>query len=56
MQSLHYLTLAVLIPPFLAAFAESSSLEYEGGAANVGKLVPFMIVFCKGSLLSKQVC
>ena len=36
MQTLHYLTLALLIPPLLAVFAEPSSLEYEGGAANVG--------------------
>lgn len=36
MQTLHYLTLAILIPPLLAIFAESSALEYEGGAANVG--------------------
>jgi hypothetical protein len=36
MQTLHYLTLSVIIPPLLAAFAEPSSLKYEGGAANVG--------------------
>lgn len=37
MQCLHYLTLATLIPPLLAVFAESTSLEYEGGSANVGE-------------------
>lgn len=36
LQTLHYLTLAILLPPLLAMFAEPSSLEYEGGAANVG--------------------
>lgn len=36
MQALHYLTLSVIIPPLLAAFAERSSLQYEGGAASVG--------------------
>ncbi|KAI0065510.1 hypothetical protein BV25DRAFT_1798332 [Artomyces pyxidatus] len=38
-QSLHYLTLAVSVPPLLALFAEPASLEYEGGAANVGMLM-----------------
>jgi protein SYS1 len=36
MQTLHYLTLSVLIPPLLNLFAEPNSLNYEGGAANVG--------------------
>jgi len=36
MQTLHYLTLCVLIPPLLAVFAEPAALLYEGGAANVG--------------------
>lgn len=36
MQTLHYLTLSLLIPPLLAVFAEPTSLMYEGGAANVG--------------------
>ncbi|OBZ74022.1 Protein SYS1 [Grifola frondosa] len=39
MQTLHYITLAVLIPPLLTIFAEPSSLEYEGGAANVGMIM-----------------
>ncbi|THH16682.1 hypothetical protein EW146_g3999 [Bondarzewia mesenterica] len=39
MQCLHYLTLAVLIPPLLALFAEPSSLECAGGSANVGMLM-----------------
>lgn len=37
-QSLHYLTLALLVPPLLSLFAEPGSLEYEGGAFNVGTL------------------
>ena len=37
MQTLHYLTLTVFIPPLLSIFAEPTSLQYEGGAANVGK-------------------
>ena len=36
MQTLHYLTLSIIIPPLLAIFAEPKSLAYEGGAANVG--------------------
>jgi hypothetical protein len=36
MQTLHYLTLSLLIPPLLHLFAEPNSLNYEGGAANVG--------------------
>lgn len=40
MQALHYITLSFIIPPLLAAFAEPSSLRYEGGAANVGKSIP----------------
>ncbi|EKM50721.1 uncharacterized protein PHACADRAFT_264163 [Phanerochaete carnosa HHB-10118-sp] len=39
MQTLHYLTLAFLTPPLLTLFAEPSSLEYEGGAANVGMIM-----------------
>lgn len=36
LQTLHYITLSLLIPPLLVMFAESGPLEYEGGAANVG--------------------
>jgi hypothetical protein len=36
MQTLHYLTLSLIIPPLLAAFADTTSLDYEGGAASVG--------------------
>lgn len=36
MQTLHYITLSLLIPPLLTIFAEPTSLMYEGGAANVG--------------------
>jgi len=39
MQTLHYLTLSVLIPPLLTMFADSSSLLYEGGAASVGMVM-----------------
>ncbi|KAG6879050.1 hypothetical protein C0992_005539 [Termitomyces sp. T32_za158] len=39
MQTLHYLTLSVLVPPLLAVFAEPTSLAYEGGAANVGMIM-----------------
>ncbi|RPD57294.1 hypothetical protein L226DRAFT_110975 [Lentinus tigrinus ALCF2SS1-7] len=39
MQTLHYVTLSVLIPPLLVMFAEPGSLEYEGGAANVGMIM-----------------
>ena len=36
MQTLHYLTLSVLIPPLLSFFAEPGALFFEGGATNVG--------------------
>jgi hypothetical protein len=36
-QSLHYLTLSLLVPPLLSIFAQSTSLNYEGGAAYVGE-------------------
>ncbi|GLB41534.1 putative integral membrane protein S linking to the trans Golgi network [Lyophyllum shimeji] len=39
MQTLHYLTLSVLIPPLLSLFAEATSLNYEGGAASVGMIM-----------------
>lgn len=42
MQTLHYLTLSIIIPPLLAIFAEAKSLVYEGGAANVGKVFSFV--------------
>ncbi len=36
MQTLHYLTLCIISPPLLAAFADAASLDYEGGASSVG--------------------
>jgi len=39
MQTLHYLTLSIIIPPLLAIFAEPKSLAYEGGAANIGMIM-----------------
>jgi len=39
MQTLHYLTLSLLVPPLLAIFAEPTSLMYEGGATNVGMIM-----------------
>ncbi|EMD39363.1 hypothetical protein CERSUDRAFT_47749 [Gelatoporia subvermispora B] len=39
MQTLHYITISILIPPLLILFAEPHSLEYEGGAANVGMIM-----------------
>ncbi|KAF8075246.1 integral membrane protein S linking to the trans Golgi network-domain-containing protein [Lyophyllum atratum] len=38
-QTLHYLTLSILIPPLLGLFAEATSLNYEGGAANIGMIM-----------------
>ena len=38
MQTLHYLTLCIISPPLLAAFADAASLDYEGGASSVGML------------------
>jgi len=53
MQSLHYLTLAILVPPLLSMFAESTSLNYEGGAANVGEDVFFF--YLSYSMLTKHI-
>ncbi|KAI0351312.1 hypothetical protein OH77DRAFT_1498579 [Trametes cingulata] len=39
LQTLHYVTLSLLVPPLLVMFAEPVSLEYEGGAANVGMIM-----------------
>lgn len=39
MQTLHYLTLSIIVPPLLAIFSEPSSLIYQGGAANVGMIM-----------------
>ncbi|EPS94342.1 hypothetical protein FOMPIDRAFT_1033399 [Fomitopsis schrenkii] len=39
MQTLHYLTLAFLIPPLLTIFCRSDALDYVGGAANVGMVM-----------------
>ncbi|PPQ68390.1 hypothetical protein CVT25_007928 [Psilocybe cyanescens] len=39
MQTLHYLTLSIIVPPLLATFAETTSLNYEGGAASVGMIM-----------------
>ena len=38
LQTLHYVALSLLVPPLLVMFADPGSLEYEGGAANVGML------------------
>ncbi|KAG8772861.1 hypothetical protein FRB91_002382 [Serendipita sp. 411] len=35
MQSLHYLTLAILLPPAISIFASKSAVAFHGGPANV---------------------
>ncbi|PBK99995.1 hypothetical protein ARMGADRAFT_918814 [Armillaria gallica] len=39
MQTLHYLTLSLLVPPLLDLFAEPKALEYHGGASSVGMIM-----------------
>ncbi|KAK0501820.1 integral membrane protein S linking to the trans Golgi network-domain-containing protein [Armillaria luteobubalina] len=39
MQTLHYLTLSLLVPPLLDIFADPAALEYHGGASNVGMIM-----------------
>ncbi|KAJ8078817.1 hypothetical protein PM082_013100 [Marasmius tenuissimus] len=39
LQTLHYLTICLLVPPLLKFFAEPVSLSYEGGASNVGMIM-----------------
>lgn len=39
MQTLHYLTLSILVPPLLTIFAEPDALVFEGGATNVGMIM-----------------
>ena len=37
-QAIHYLLVATLLPPFLAIFAETESLMFEGGPTQVGMI------------------
>ncbi|KAF8585400.1 hypothetical protein K439DRAFT_1632639 [Ramaria rubella] len=39
MQSIHYLTLCLLVPPLLTIIAEPNALAYEGGAASVAVIM-----------------
>lgn len=39
LQTLHYLTLAVLLPPLLRTFASPSLLAYEGGPTSVSLIM-----------------
>ncbi|KAF8513010.1 integral membrane protein S linking to the trans Golgi network-domain-containing protein [Hysterangium stoloniferum] len=39
LQSVHYLTLCLLVPPLLSIFAEPNALAYEGGATTVGVIM-----------------
>ncbi|EAU90753.1 hypothetical protein CC1G_04022 [Coprinopsis cinerea okayama7 len=38
-QTLHYLTLCILVPPLLSIFADPVSLTYEGGPYNIGMIM-----------------
>ena len=51
MQSLHYLTLCIVSPPLLAAFADAASLDYEGGASSVGMLLEPLLPSIDAQLL-----
>jgi len=44
MQTLHYLTLCIISPPLLAAFADTASLDYEGGASSVGMIMDWRVM------------
>ncbi|EGF98192.1 uncharacterized protein MELLADRAFT_96110 [Melampsora larici-populina 98AG31] len=50
LQSLHYLTLSILIPPLLTIFAKPIPLEYEGGPANVGMIMDWREMVGYGTL------
>lgn len=39
LQTIHYLTLALLLPPLLAAFTTPSLLEYSGGPQTVAHII-----------------
>ncbi|KAH8924376.1 hypothetical protein BT69DRAFT_1318957 [Atractiella rhizophila] len=39
LQAYHYLVLSLLVPPFLATFASTDQLVYEGGPLNVAMIV-----------------
>ncbi|KAK0202347.1 integral membrane protein S linking to the trans Golgi network-domain-containing protein [Desarmillaria ectypa] len=39
MQTLHYLTLSLIVPPLLSLFADPKALEYHGGGASVGMIM-----------------
>jgi hypothetical protein len=53
LQSLHYLTLSLLIPPFLSYFADPLSLSVEGGASNVAMVMDWREMAGKGTLDDK---
>ncbi|KAH9815293.1 integral membrane protein S linking to the trans Golgi network-domain-containing protein [Melampsora americana] len=50
LQSLHYLTLSILIPPLLTLFAKPIPLEYEGGPTNVGMIMDWRQMVGYGTL------
>lgn len=38
-QTIHYLTLALVVPPLLSIFSDPLALEYEGGSANIAMIM-----------------
>ncbi|KAH9930263.1 integral membrane protein S linking to the trans Golgi network-domain-containing protein [Fomitopsis serialis] len=54
MQTLHYLTLSILIPPLLLIFCRSDVLDYVGGAANVGMIMDWRELAGRPTIHSAQ--
>jgi hypothetical protein len=50
MQALHYLTLAILIPPALSIFSSRQSLSFYGGPANVNFIMSWKELAGKAAL------
>lgn len=49
-QTLHYLTLALLVPPLLSIFADPVALDFEGGAANIAMIMDWREMAGRGTL------
>lgn len=50
LQTLHYLTLAILVPPLLSIFADPLALDFEGGAANIAMIMDWREMAGRGTL------
>ncbi|KAG8918115.1 hypothetical protein FRC03_012345 [Tulasnella sp. 419] len=54
LQSLHYLTLCIIIPPLLSIFAEPHALAHQGGAPNVSMIMDWRELAGRPTLMGNQ--